>query len=133
VELLQAAVNAECAELMSRFADQRDRAGHCALVRNGYLPARSIVTRIGPVSVTVPQVRDRTGQGIRFESQVVPTYVRRAKSTDAVVNVGLKLTQLVLIRSEYFDPHGNFHCSAFGWLSPAVFLITPAFRLSLSR
>lgn len=85
VELLQAAVNAECAELLSRFADQRDEAGRCALVRNGYLPARSIVTGIGPVSVTVPRVRDRTGQGIRFESKLVPTYVRRAKSIDAVL------------------------------------------------
>jgi transposase-like protein len=85
VELLQAAVNAECAELLSRFADQRDQAGRCALVRNGYLPARSIVTGIGPVSVTVPRVRDRTGQGIRFESKLVPTYVRRAKSIDAVL------------------------------------------------
>jgi putative transposase len=85
VELLQAAVDAECAELMSRFADQRDQAGRCALVRNGHLPARSIVTGIGPVSVTVPRVRDRTGQGIRFESKLVPTYVRRAKSIDAVL------------------------------------------------
>ena len=42
VELLQAAVNAECAELLNRFADQRDHAGRCALVRNGHLPgARS--------------------------------------------------------------------------------------------
>lgn len=85
VELLQAAVNAECADFLSRFAEQRDQAGRCTLVRNGYLPARSIVTGIGPVSVAVPRVRDRTGQGIRFESKLVPTYVRRSKSIDAVL------------------------------------------------
>jgi putative transposase len=85
VELLQAAVNAECADFLSRFAEQRDHAGRSALVRNGYLPARSIVTGIGAVSVTVPRVRDRTGQGIRFESKLVPAYVRRAKSIDAVL------------------------------------------------
>lgn len=85
VELLQAAVNAECAEFLSRFSAERDQAGRSGLVRNGYLPARSIVTGIGPVSVTVPRVRDRTGQGIRFESKLVPTYVRRAKSIDAVL------------------------------------------------
>jgi putative transposase len=85
VELLQAAVNAECADFLSRFAEERDRGGRCTLVRNGYLPARSIVTGIGPVSVTVPRVRDRTGQGIRFESKLVPTYVRRAKSIDALL------------------------------------------------
>jgi hypothetical protein len=38
-----------------------------------------------PVSVTVPRVRDRTGQRIRFESKLVPTYVRRAKSIGAVL------------------------------------------------
>jgi putative transposase len=85
VELLQAAVNAECADFLSRFAEQRDHAGRSALVRNGYLPARSIVTGIGAVSVTVPRVRDRTGQGIRFESKLVPAYVRRASSIDAVL------------------------------------------------
>ena len=85
VELLQAAVNAECADFLSRFAQQRDGAGRCALVRNGYLPARSIVTGIGPVSVSVPRIRDRSGQGIRFESKLVPTYVRRAKSIDALL------------------------------------------------
>jgi len=85
MELLQAAVNAECADFLSRFAEQRDGAGRCALVRNGYLPARSIVTGIGPVSVSVPRIRDRSGQGIRFESKLVPTYVRRAKSMDAAL------------------------------------------------
>jgi putative transposase len=85
VELLQAAVNAECADFLNRFAEQRDHAGRSALVRNGYLPARSIVTGIGAVSVTVPRVRDRTGQGIRFESKLVPAYVRRAQSIDAVL------------------------------------------------
>ena len=69
VELLQAAVNAECADFLSRFAEQRDQVGRCALVRNGYLPARSIVTGIGPISVSVPRIRDRSGQGIRFESK----------------------------------------------------------------
>src|SRR6476620_11938881 len=85
VELLQAAVNAECAAFLNRFADQRDHAGRCAVVRNGHLPRRSIMTGIGPVSVTVPRVRDRTGQGIRFESKLVPAYVRRAKSIDALL------------------------------------------------
>jgi hypothetical protein len=32
-----------------------------------------------------PRVKDRTGQGIRFESKLVPHYVRRAASIDAVL------------------------------------------------
>jgi transposase-like protein len=37
------------------------------------------------VGVKVPRVKDRTGQGIRFESKLVPPYVRRAASVDAVL------------------------------------------------
>jgi len=83
--LLQTAVKVECAEFLERFADRRDAAGRRAVVRNGYLPERQIVTGIGPVAVKVPRVRDRSGEGVRFESKLVPAYVRRAKSVDAVL------------------------------------------------
>jgi putative transposase len=84
-ELLQAAINAECAELLAQYAQVRDMNGKQAVVRNGYLPQRSILTGLGPVAVKVPRVKDRTGQGIRFESKLVPHYVRRAASVDAVL------------------------------------------------
>lgn len=84
-ELLQAAVQAECAEFLERFAERRDPAGRRAVVRNGYLPQRRIVTGIGPVAVKMPRVRDRSGEGIRFESKLVPAYVRRARSLDATL------------------------------------------------
>lgn len=63
----------------------RDLNGKQAVVRNGYLPERAILTGLGPVAVKVPRVKDRTGQGIRFESKLVPHYVRRAASVDAVL------------------------------------------------
>lgn len=69
VELLQAAVNAECAEFLERFAERRDEAGRRAVVRNGYLPERRIATGLGPVAVKVPRLRDRSGEGIRVESR----------------------------------------------------------------
>jgi transposase-like protein len=37
------------------------------------------------LAVKVPRVRDRIGQGIRFESRLVPLYVRRAASVDALL------------------------------------------------
>jgi len=77
VELLQAAVNAECAEFLHRHQPMREARGRCAVVRNGFLPKRSILTGIGPLPVQVPRVRDRSGRGLRFESQLVPAYVRR--------------------------------------------------------
>lgn len=85
VELLQAAVNAECAEFLHRHEPMREASGRCAVVRNGFLPKRSILTGIGPLSVQVPRVRDRSGRGLRFESQLVPAYVRRAQAVDAVL------------------------------------------------
>jgi transposase-like protein len=84
-ELLQAAVNAECGEFLERFAERRDPIGRQAVVRNGYHPERSIVTGLGPVPVKVPRVRDRSGEGIRFQSELVPRYVRRAASVDALL------------------------------------------------
>jgi putative transposase len=84
-ELLHAAVNAECEAFLERWADRRDDLGRRAVVRNGYLPQRQVLTGLGAVPVQVPRVRDRMGAGIRFESKLVPTYVRRAKSVDAVL------------------------------------------------
>lgn len=84
-QMLQAAVNAEAEEYLARFADQRDSRGHAAVVRNGYLPEREILTGIGPVPVKVPRVRDRTDAGAKFESSLVPAYVRRAASVDSAL------------------------------------------------
>ena len=84
-ELLQAAVQAECEAFLALLADRRDDQGRQGVVRNGYLPEREVLTGIGPVAVKVPRVRDRTGGEARFESKLVPTYVRRAASVDAVL------------------------------------------------
>jgi len=83
--LLQAAIEAECQELLSRYDGVNDLYGRRGVVRNGYLPEREVVTGLGPVAVKVPRVRDRSGEGIRFESRLVPAYVRRAASVDAVL------------------------------------------------
>jgi putative transposase len=84
-ELLQAAVQAECEAFLAQLAGDRDDQGRRGVVRNGYLPEREVLTGIGPVAVKVPRVRDRTSGEARFESQLVPTYVRRAASVDAVL------------------------------------------------
>ena len=84
-QLLQAAVQAECAQFLAQFGDCRDSQGRQGVVRNGYLPEREVLTGIGPVPVKVPRVRDRTGGDARFESKLVPSYVRRAASIDAVL------------------------------------------------
>ena len=80
-QLLAQAVEAELAELLALHADcQVD--GRQAVVRNGYLPGRTIQTGLGDVSVKVPKVRDRSGRGIKFNSKLVPPYLKRTKSIE---------------------------------------------------
>lgn len=52
------------------------------MVRNGYLPERSIQTGLGDIAVKVPKVRDRSGSGIKFNSSLVPPYLKRTKNIE---------------------------------------------------
>ena len=84
-DLIEQAVEAELRDYLSGMADRRDAKGRRAVVRNGHLPEREVLTGIGPVSVRVPKVRDRRGEGAVFHSKLVPPYVRRARSLDAAL------------------------------------------------
>jgi hypothetical protein len=59
--------------------------GRRAVVRNGYLPAREILTTVGPVEVRVAKVRERTGSGVKFNSVLAPPYVRRSARVTAAL------------------------------------------------
>ena len=84
-ELIEQAVEVELQDYLNALADRRDAKGRRAVVRNGHLPEREVVTGIGPVSVRVPKVRDRGGAGAVFHSKLVPPYVRRARSLEAAL------------------------------------------------
>jgi len=56
-------------------------------VRNGYLPGRTIQTGIGDVPVQVPKVRDRTGEGRKFTSSLIPPFLKRSKSMTEMLPV----------------------------------------------
>lgn len=83
-ELLQQAVEAEVAEAIAQFAELKDEQGRQRVVRNGYLPERSIQTGIGKVPVRAPRVRDRVGE-MRFSSSILPPYLRRTRSLDELL------------------------------------------------
>lgn len=70
----QAVEEAELAELLARHAGQADAQGRAAVVRNGYLPAREVLTGIAPVAVKVPKVQCRTHEAVVFRSGLVPPY-----------------------------------------------------------
>jgi len=71
--------------LLAQYADRHDGQGRQAVVRNGYLPEREVQTGIGAVRVQVPRVRDRSGAGTRFHSALLPPYIRRSKSLEALL------------------------------------------------
>lgn len=78
------AIEAEVEDFLARHEQLKDEAGRQRLVRNGYLPARSIQSGIGAVAVEAPRVRDRGGkeERIRFHSGILPPYLRRTKSLE---------------------------------------------------
>ena len=84
-QLIEQAIEAELAELLGRYAGRVDDQGRRAVVRNGYLPERVILTGVGPVSVKVPKVRSRTGEAVVFRSALVPPYVRKARRVEAAL------------------------------------------------
>ncbi len=75
-------VEAELSEYLSQHQRLTDD-GMVALVRNGYLPKREILTGIGPVSVRIPKVRTKDVEVLTFCSVLVPPYVRKTRSLEA--------------------------------------------------
>jgi putative transposase len=85
VRLIEQAVAAELDEFLERYCERQDARGRRAVVKNGYQPERGIVTGIGLVPVKVPKVRSRDEEPAVFRSELVPPYVRRARSIDAAL------------------------------------------------
>ena len=87
--LLAQAVEAEVAGFLATHEQERLGDGRARLVRHGHLPERKIQTGIGAVTVKQPRVRDRSGKEdagqLRFSPSVVPKYVRRSKSLEALI------------------------------------------------
>ena len=88
-QMLATAIESEVAEYLATHAHERDAQGARLVVRNGHMPARSILTGLGPVEVTRPRVNDRrvdaAGHRLRFTSKILPPYLRRTKAIDDLI------------------------------------------------
>ena len=88
-QMLATAIENEVAEYLATYAQERDARGARLVVRNGHMPARSILTGLGPVEVTRPRVNDRrvdaAGHRLRFTSKILPPYLRRTKTIDDLI------------------------------------------------
>ena len=84
-QVIQQAIEVELTELLSSCANVTMLSGRRAVVRNGYLPEREVLTAAGQVQIKVPKVRDRSGSGIKFNSAIVPPYVRKSPRVSAAL------------------------------------------------
>ena len=83
-QLLAQAIEAELQILLEHYAELTVD-NKQAVVRNGYLPERNLQTGLGDIEVKVPKVRDRSKQGIKFNSPLVPPYLKRTKNIEELI------------------------------------------------
>ena len=103
--MLAAALEAEVDAYIAAHAALVDERGHRLVVRNGHAPARQLATGAGQVEVVRPRVDDRrvdpaTGARRRFQSVILPRWVRRSPKVAAV----LPLLYLHGLSSQDFVP-----------------------------
>ena len=85
-QLIAQAVEAELQVFLEHHVNMKLEDGRKAVVRNGYLPTRSVQTGIGDVEI---KVRDRSGQGQVFNSALLPPYLKRARSVEELLALAL--------------------------------------------
>ncbi len=83
--MIEEAIQAELAELMLHYQEDKTSEGRQRVVRNGYQPERQILTGIGEVLVKIPKTRSREGEPVSFRSSVVPPYIRKAATVEAAI------------------------------------------------
>jgi putative transposase len=83
-QMLATAIEAEIQVYLGARQDVVDATGRREVVRNGYLPTRTLQTPLGDVPVRQPRVRDRRPAETRetFRSAILPPYLRKTKSLE---------------------------------------------------
>lgn len=75
-------------DFLARYADKVDERGRRQVVRNGYLPGRSIMTGAGLLEIEQPRVRDkspRADERAVFTSAILPPYLRKSRSIEELI------------------------------------------------
>ena len=90
--MIAAALEAEVAEYVGRFAEERDENGKRLVVRNGRAQRRRVTIGSGTVAVRAPRVNDKrvdeqTGERQKFSSRILPAYARRSPKVNDVLPV----------------------------------------------
>lgn len=82
---LKTAIEIEINAFIEEHQSKVTESGLQQIVRNGYLPERTIQTGIGDIAVEVPRTRDRGGEGITFHSDLLPPYLKRTKQMNELI------------------------------------------------
>jgi transposase-like protein len=85
--LLAEALETEITLFKEKYQQLRLNDGSEQVVRNGTLPQRSLQTGLGPIPVAVPRIKDRGKSGIKFQSTLVPPYLRRTKNIEELLPI----------------------------------------------
>lgn len=85
-KMLQAALDNEVYEFLEMMKEQRTKGGLREIVGNGYLPERDIISGVGPLRIRQKRVRNRES-GAQFTSRILPPFLRRVPSVDALIPV----------------------------------------------
>jgi transposase-like protein len=86
-QMLTTAIEAEVTDWIDSHCHLQDERGHRQVVRNGYLPERSITTGLVPVEIRQPRVHDRRPRAAAepFSSKILPPYLRKTKSIEQLL------------------------------------------------
>ncbi|SEP18266.1 Transposase, Mutator family [Nitrosomonas oligotropha] len=81
-KMLVTAIETEVVAFLKQHGSLKTDEGKSAVVRNGYLPERAIQTGLGNIEVKVPKVRDRSRAGIKFNSSLIPPYLKHTRNIE---------------------------------------------------
>jgi putative transposase len=118
--MLAAALEAEVDAYIAAHAALTDEHGHRLVRRNGHAPARQLATGAGQVEVVRPRVDDRrvdpaTGLRMRFQSVILPRWVRRSPKVAEVLPLlylhGLSSSDFVPALEELFGSRAGLSAS----------------------
>jgi len=86
-KMLREMIQQEVEDWLAEHEHLRDEQGRRQVVRNGFLPKRTITTGVGQVEVQQPRVRDRRppDQAEPFTSKILPPYLRKTKSIEELI------------------------------------------------
>jgi len=82
--MLQEAIESEVIEYVKQFQDHRDGMNRRLVTRNGHLPARDLLTGIGPINIRQPRIRDNKSEE-GFSSNILPKYKRKTQNIERLL------------------------------------------------